>query len=1007
MPWPVVLSLPLLLLLDTLHTFTSALEMKKIPVVAVTGVWGGSAALPCDVSHPPEDSILLLLWFRDHRTTPIYRLDERWLGRGKERHWSDEEELGARAVLEVASSPALLRVSTLTLDDQGLYTCRVDFKMQPTKTTRVNLTVVVPPESVGVVVGGVGGPQLAVTSVAGPYQEGDMLVLSCIAHGGVPPPSVVWFEDTHLLDSHMESQEGRSTTASPPIASAGATSNSTSPTSGVLSGTTQQSLANQTSPTRAGAGQPSAPPAAIVPYNTLTLGPLTRNDLKLLLTCEASNNNLTLPTSLVVMVDMNLPALSVVIRAPEPPLKAGKEYQIVCEVRGSRPPPTITWYNSHTRIPDAVETTSVDGNVTTSTLVFTPTPEDNMSFLRCVAETRSVHSTMEDIWNLTVHYLPTASANFGSSLDSSNIKEGDDVYFECEIEANPRVSHVSWRHNNEVLVHNVTSGVIISNQSLVLQRVVRAHAGRYSCHAHNVVGDASSNFLRLDVKYAPVCAPGQVTTYPVGRNEDAEVTCSVQANPLQATFQWTFNNTADTIDVPQGRFTSSSSHSVITYTPMTSLDYGTLLCWASNEIGTQREPCVFHIVPAGKPEAPGNCTVGGRTRTSVRVKCVAGGSGGLLQRFLLQARQHDGHHLLNLTASSPAFLVEGLQAGRKYDLIITAYNEKGSSVPAHVTVSSTGANGSVYQPHDGPSEAEVRDGGKNGGGSAIGGSSSGVSGGGSGGGGVSGGSISSGNNKYLSVLAMPSLVPAALGVGAGLVIIIIVLIVLITFRTRLPRRGHHPHCRHPPPPPPCHPDTPTQETEPEEDSPKLSKSPSLSHRHSCLERDTQVESESDADPDVIPLQEGCRPPDTDSAASILLPPDRYQYAPIPARVPAIPRYGGVGTASPAAGTKIGDTPSSFPLPYDTAETYSAKCRHVQVSTLPRAMPHPPGRKCRQTTTVNPHQFPPVGIEGGLLPPPPPVEYQNSRSKRGSLCGSHPACEDTPTTPLLAKRESSV
>ncbi|KAK8732634.1 hypothetical protein OTU49_006853, partial [Cherax quadricarinatus] len=100
-----------------------------------------------------------------------------------------------------------------------------------------------------------------------------------------------------------------------------------------------------------------------------------------------------------------------------------------------------------------------------------------------------------------------------------------------------------------------------------------------------------------------------------------------------------------------------------------------------------------------KPEAPGNCTVGGRTRTSVRVKCVAGGSGGLLQRFLLQARQHDGHHLLNLTASSPAFLVEGLQAGRKYDLIITAYNEKGSSVPAHVTVSSTGANGSVYQPH--------------------------------------------------------------------------------------------------------------------------------------------------------------------------------------------------------------------------------------------------------------------------------------------------------------------
>lgn len=29
-------------------------------------------------------------------------------------------------------------------------------------------------------------------------------------------------------------------------------------------------------------------------------------------------------------------------------------------------------------------------------------------------------------------------------------------------------------------------------------------------------------------------------------------------------------------------------------------DYGTLLCWASNEIGDQMEPCVYTITPAGK-----------------------------------------------------------------------------------------------------------------------------------------------------------------------------------------------------------------------------------------------------------------------------------------------------------------------------------------------------------------------------------------------------------------------
>lgn len=109
---------------------------------------------------------------------------------------------------------------------------------------------------------------------------------------------------------------------------------------------------------------------------------------------------------------------------------------------------------------------------------------------------------------------------------------------------------------------------------------------------------------RLTSTDAPVCAPGQMTTYGVARHEDAEVTCRVAANPPALRFKWTFNNTADTIDVPPGRFTSQPTYSIITYTPMTELDYGTLLCWATNDIGPQSYPCIFHIVPAGKRFLP-------------------------------------------------------------------------------------------------------------------------------------------------------------------------------------------------------------------------------------------------------------------------------------------------------------------------------------------------------------------------------------------------------------------
>ncbi|KAK7072465.1 hypothetical protein SK128_012311 [Halocaridina rubra] len=129
-------------------------------------------------------------------------------------------------------------------------------------------------------------------------------------------------------------------------------------------------------------------------------------------------------------------------------MTAGREYQIMCEVRGTRPPPRIHWWNGDQKLPQAMHTqTSGDGNITTSILILKPTSEDDGSPLKCMAESQPTNSSVEETLILTVYYLPTALATFGSSLDSSNIKESDDVYFECVIKANPRVTHVSWKHN--------------------------------------------------------------------------------------------------------------------------------------------------------------------------------------------------------------------------------------------------------------------------------------------------------------------------------------------------------------------------------------------------------------------------------------------------------------------------------------------------------------------------------------------------------------------------------
>ena len=42
---------------------------------------------------------------------------------------------------------------------------------------------------------------------------------------------------------------------------------------------------------------------------------------------------------------------------------------------------------------------------------------------------------------------PEALLSLGKPLKPNDIKEGDDVYFECIIRANPPVQRISWYHN--------------------------------------------------------------------------------------------------------------------------------------------------------------------------------------------------------------------------------------------------------------------------------------------------------------------------------------------------------------------------------------------------------------------------------------------------------------------------------------------------------------------------------------------------------------------------------
>lgn len=86
-----------------------------------------------------------------------------------------------------------------------------------------------------------------------------------------------------------------------------------------------------------------------------------------------------------------------------------------------------------------------ENNQSISILEFVPSIDDDGKYLTCRAENPSIHdSILEDKWRLDVQYQPVVTLRMGVTLNPDDIKEGDDVYFECIVKANPKAYKLAW-----------------------------------------------------------------------------------------------------------------------------------------------------------------------------------------------------------------------------------------------------------------------------------------------------------------------------------------------------------------------------------------------------------------------------------------------------------------------------------------------------------------------------------------------------------------------------------
>ncbi|KAG6801022.1 hemicentin-2 [Apis mellifera caucasica] len=599
----------------------------------VSAVLGRTARLPCDIEPSTrEDRVYMVLWFRDDAVKPIYSFDVRGRSFNKALNWSDSTVVGPRAYFVTMTKPATLSLEAVQLDDEGIYRCRVDFKNSPTKNFQVNLTVIVPPyqlliyDTSGVVIG----------DTAGPFQVGVEFGLSCEVRGGKPTPVVSWLVNEKEVDSKLE-EIGKNLVVS-----------------------------------------------------KLTIPQLRREHRNTTYKCRAWSTNLIPPLEKSILLDVYLKPLSVKILTKPTILETEKDYSITCETTGSHPQARITWMEGNAIYHNGKVLIGGNTSVVISTLIFSPIPDDHGKILKCRGENPKLPDAyLEDFFQLNVVFPPKVQLHLGSTLNAEKIKEGDDVYFECKVRANPEHHKITWKHNDVILTQNQSAGIIMSTQSLVLQKIGRDNAGNYTCLASNDRGETTSPIVTLRVQFAPVCKAKEVSVIGASLEESVKVRCEVEADPNKVEFVWEFNNSGENFEVAPAKFDDNNgTTSELIYTPVSERDYGALTCWGRNAIGKQEAPCIYQIIPAVKPNPLNNCTIKASLNQSseiLEVECVPGYDGGLRQEFRLEAYEVlTGNLRVNassVSADVPIFriAVADLLPATHFYLVTYAVNAKGRS----------------------------------------------------------------------------------------------------------------------------------------------------------------------------------------------------------------------------------------------------------------------------------------------------------------------------------------
>ncbi|XP_075533611.1 uncharacterized protein LOC142566664 [Dermacentor variabilis] len=335
---------------------------------------------------------------------------------------------------------------------------------------------------------------------------------------------------------------------------------------------------------------------------------------------------------------------------------SAKPRSFECEATGSRPAANVTWFMDGTAVDRAFSRSVTEGNVTTSMLLL-PASAQSGRLLECRAingnlpESRGVLSRFLKV---DMSHKTEVSIRLGAGLNASRIVEGADVYMECSVLAASKVTEVTWRRDRTEIKGFASgegsSDALVTSRYMVIRGVTVDQTGRYTCTANTADGESvESAPLEVRVRpnilhwlclaaHAPRCGVRHETVLAARPNEPLNVTCDVSADPSEGLrFFWiVVDDTGKRRHMTRREGATGAEEADFEDRPPEAQDsnrlevqvdahlfYATLLCWARNSVGTQREPCRHRFQLRRVRASSLECVVGNYTDTSFSVTCAS------------------------------------------------------------------------------------------------------------------------------------------------------------------------------------------------------------------------------------------------------------------------------------------------------------------------------------------------------------------------------------------------